>query len=80
MPGVCWLLGVTEATYYGWRREYGGLWTDRAKNLRESEQGERLSDAAAGRAGFRMHHRDRAMLNTYRLSLRLRRNRSKSLC
>jgi len=38
VPGVCKLLGVTEATYYRWRREYGGLRTDQAKRLKELEK------------------------------------------
>lgn len=31
VPDVCRKLGVTEQTYYRWRREYGGLKTDQAK-------------------------------------------------
>lgn len=31
-------LGVTEQTYYRWRREYGGLRMDQAKRLRELER------------------------------------------
>lgn len=38
VPEVCRLLGVTEATYYRWRREYGGLKTDQAKKLKELER------------------------------------------
>ena len=30
-------LGVTEQTYYRWRKEYGGLRTDQAKRLKELE-------------------------------------------
>jgi transposase-like protein len=26
-------LGVSDATYYGWRKEYGGLRVDKAKRL-----------------------------------------------
>ena len=36
--GVCKLLGVTEATYFRWRREYGGLKIDQAKRFKELEQ------------------------------------------
>ena len=32
---VCKQLGVTEQTYYRWRREYGGLKVDQAKKLKE---------------------------------------------
>ena len=31
-------LGVTEQTYYRWRREYGGLRVDQAKRLKELER------------------------------------------
>ena len=31
-------LGVTEATYYRWRKEYGGLRTDQAKRFKEMEK------------------------------------------
>lgn len=38
VPDVCRQLGVTEATYYRWRKEYGGLRVDQAKRLKELEQ------------------------------------------
>jgi len=31
-------LGVTEQTYYRWRKEYGGLRLDQAKRLKELER------------------------------------------
>ena len=31
-------LGVSEPTYYRWRREYGGLRVDQAKRLKELER------------------------------------------
>ena len=31
-------IGVTEQTYYRWRKEYGGLKMDQAKRLKELEQ------------------------------------------
>ena len=31
-------IGVTEQTYYRWRREYGGLKMDQAKRLKELEK------------------------------------------
>ncbi len=31
-------LGITEQTYYRWRREYGGLKLDQAKRLKELEK------------------------------------------
>ena len=30
-------LGVSDATYYKWRKEYGGLRVDQAKRLKEME-------------------------------------------
>jgi transposase-like protein len=35
---VCKKLGVTEQTYYRWRKEYGGLRVDQAKRLKELEK------------------------------------------
>ena len=35
---VCRSLGVTEQTYYRWRKEYGGLKMDQAKRLKELEK------------------------------------------
>jgi putative transposase len=31
-------LGVSDATYYKWRKEYGGLRINQAKRLKELEQ------------------------------------------
>ena len=38
VPQVCRQLGVTEQTYYRWRKEYGGLRVDQAKRSRELER------------------------------------------
>ena len=35
---ICKKLGITENTYYRWRREYGGLRVDQAKRLKELER------------------------------------------
>jgi transposase-like protein len=35
---TCRKFGVTEQTYYRWRKEYGGLRLDRAKRLKELER------------------------------------------
>ncbi len=35
---VCKKIGVTEQTYYRWRKEYGGLRMDQAKRLKELEK------------------------------------------
>ena len=35
---VCKQIGVSEQTYYRWRREYGGLKTDQARRLKELER------------------------------------------
>ncbi|HJO06752.1 MAG TPA: IS3 family transposase [Chloroflexota bacterium] len=37
-PQVCKKLGVSEQTYYRWRKEYGGLRLDQAKRLKTLEQ------------------------------------------
>jgi putative transposase len=34
---MCRSLGVTEQTYYRWRKEYGGLKMNQAKRLKELE-------------------------------------------
>ena len=38
LAAVCRTLGVTENTYYRWRRKYGGLKVDQAKKLKELEK------------------------------------------
>jgi putative transposase len=41
-------IGVTEVTYYRWRREYGGLKTDQVKKLKELEmENQRLRKAVS---------------------------------
>ena len=35
---VCKKIGVTEQTYYRWRKEYGSLSMDQAKRLKEVEK------------------------------------------
>ena len=37
-PQVCRKLGVTEQTYYRWRKEYGGIRTDQVKRFKEVEK------------------------------------------
>jgi transposase-like protein len=37
-PAACREAGITEQTYYRWRKEYGGLKVDQAKRLKELEQ------------------------------------------
>ena len=38
VPEVCKQLGISEQTYYRWRKEYGGLRMDQAKRLKELEK------------------------------------------
>ena len=38
IPQVCRKLGVTEQTYYRWRKEYGGVRTDQAKRFKGLEK------------------------------------------
>ena len=35
---VCRELGITEQTYYRWRREYGGMKVSQARRLKELER------------------------------------------
>ena len=35
---VCRELGISDATYYKWRKEYGGMKIDQAKRLKELER------------------------------------------
>ncbi len=35
--GVCRKLGITEQTYYRWRKEYGSLRVDQVRRLKELE-------------------------------------------
>ena len=36
-PQVCRKLGISDQTYYRWRKEYGGLRVDQAKRLKQLE-------------------------------------------
>ena len=36
-PEACRKLGISENTYYRWRKEYGGLRMDQARRLKELE-------------------------------------------
>ena len=38
MPEVVRKLGISEQTYYRWRKEYGGLRVDQARRLKELER------------------------------------------
>jgi len=35
---ICRRIGVSERSYYRWRREYGGLKVDQARRLKDLEQ------------------------------------------
>jgi len=37
-PEACRTLGISENTYYRWRKEYGGLRVDQARRLKELER------------------------------------------
>jgi transposase-like protein len=37
-PEACREAGISEQTFYRWRKEYGGLKLDQAKRLKASEQ------------------------------------------
>jgi putative transposase len=38
VPAICKEIGVTDQTYYRWRKEYGGLKLDQAKRLKDLEK------------------------------------------
>ena len=38
VPEVCRQIGVTQQTYYRWRKEYGGIRMDQAKRLKVLER------------------------------------------
>ncbi len=38
MAEVCKSIGVTDQTYYRWKKEYGGMRTDQARRLKELER------------------------------------------
>ncbi len=38
IPQVCRQIGVTDQTYYRWRKEYGGVRTDQVKRLKDMEK------------------------------------------
>src|ERR1700683_3823122 len=38
IASACQLIGITDHTYFRWRREYGGLKVDQAKRFKELEQ------------------------------------------
>jgi len=38
VPAACKAIGVTDQTYYRWRKAYGGMKIDQAQRLRELEQ------------------------------------------
>ena len=41
-------LGITEQTYYRWRREYGGMKVSQARRLKELEREKRAPEASSG--------------------------------
>ena len=48
---VCKQIGVTQQTYYRWRKEYGGLQVDQAKRLKDLEkENSRLKKLVADQA------------------------------
>ena len=45
---ICRSIGVSEQTYYKWRREYGGLKVDQARRLKDLErENDRLKRAVS---------------------------------
>jgi transposase-like protein len=45
---ICRELGISDATYYKWRKQYGGMGVDQARRLKELEaENKRLKTAVA---------------------------------
>lgn len=45
---ICRSLGISDSTYYKWRKEYGGMQLSQAKRLKELEkENNRLKKAVA---------------------------------
>ena len=38
VKGICRSLGITEQTYYRWRKDYGGMKVSQARRLKELER------------------------------------------
>ena len=49
--GVCRKLGITEQTYYRWRKEYGSLRVDQVRRLKELEREEWPTEEVGSRSG-----------------------------
>ncbi len=48
IPDVVRTLGMTQVTYYRWRREFGGLQTDQVKRMKDLElENQRLRKAVS---------------------------------
>jgi transposase-like protein len=48
VKGICRGLGITEQTYYRWRKDYGGMKVSQARRLKELErENARLKKAVA---------------------------------
>jgi len=50
---ICKGLGVSEQSYYRWRREYGGLKLDQAKRLKDLEREDERPEESDLRADAR---------------------------
>jgi putative transposase len=38
VPDLCKAMGISEATYYRWKREYGGMQVEQMRRLKELER------------------------------------------
>ncbi len=38
VENICRKLGITDVTYYRWRKEYGGMQVEQARRLKDLEQ------------------------------------------
>ena len=63
-PAVCKKLGVSEQTYYRWRKEYGGLRARPGQAAQGARAGEHAAEEAGGRPSARQHDPQRGGLGT----------------
>ena len=49
-------IGVSDHTYYVWRREYGGMGVEQAKRAQGVGEGERSAEEAGGRPELGQGH------------------------
>ena len=62
---MCKKLGISEQTYYRWRKEYGGLRLDQAKRIKELEAREHATEEVGGGPSARQFDSQRGGLGNF---------------